>query len=173
MDKHEQDSLRIRPMICADIAHIHEIELQSFSLPWSPASFVQELTQNPLATYVVMDDVLRNKVVGYAGMWRIYEEAHITNIAVRETYRGQKCGYRLLEALFWQAYQGGARHMTLEVRPSNAVARKLYGKFGFYEAGVRRRYYTDNGEDALILWCDRVAEIACGDKGGAHGCVTE
>ncbi len=93
-------------------------------------------------------------IVGYAGIWVMTDEAHITTIASHPDVRGMGVGELLLVALIHRAIEIGARWMTLEVRASNAVAQNLYRKYTFKEMGVRRRYYSDNGEDALVMWTD-------------------
>jgi ribosomal-protein-alanine N-acetyltransferase len=93
-------------------------------------------------------------IVGYAGIWVMTDEAHVTTIASHPSVRGQGVGELLLLALIHRAMEVGARWMTLEVRASNAVAQNLYRKYTFKEMGVRRRYYSDNGEDALVMWTD-------------------
>ena len=93
-------------------------------------------------------------IVGYAGIWVMTDEAHITTIASHPDVRGQGVGELLLVALIHRAIEIGARWMTLEVRASNSVAQNLYRKYTFKEMGVRRRYYSDNGEDALVMWTD-------------------
>jgi len=92
-----------------------------------------------------------DQLVGYAGMWLMLDEAHITTIGVRRIARGYGLGELLLQSLIEQAGEMGAQRVTLEVRVSNLVAQNLYRKYGFAEEGVRRRYYSDNGEDALIM----------------------
>jgi [ribosomal protein S18]-alanine N-acetyltransferase len=87
-------------------------------------------------------------------MWLIMDEAHITNIAVRNIYRGKKLGKRLLEELMRTASYLGAVKMTLEVRASNYIAQSLYTKLGFEPGGIRKGYYTDNREDAIIMWAE-------------------
>jgi len=93
-------------------------------------------------------------IVGYAGIWVMTDEAHITTIASHPEVRGMGVGEFLLVALIHRGIEIGARWMTLEVRASNAVAQNLYRKYTFKEMGVRRRYYSDNGEDALVMWTD-------------------
>ena len=100
-----------------------------------------------------LEDELRS-IVGYAGIWVMTDEAHITTIASHPDVRGRGIGEFLLVALIHRAIEIGARWMTLEVRASNAVAQNLYRKYTFKEMGVRRRYYSDNGEDALVMWTD-------------------
>ena len=95
-------------------------------------------------------------IVGYAGLWLMTDEAHITTIAVDPEYQGYGIGELLLLGLMDRAKQVGARWLTLEVRVSNQIAQALYHKYTFKEMGVRRRYYSDNGEDALVMWTDPI-----------------
>lgn len=94
------------------------------------------------------------RVVGYAGLWLMVDESHVTSIAVAPAYRGLGVGELLFLALIDISQEISAQYMTLEVRVSNTLAQNLYRKYGFKEAGVRRRYYSDNNEDALIMWSD-------------------
>nr|WP_079914609.1 MULTISPECIES: ribosomal protein S18-alanine N-acetyltransferase [unclassified Paenibacillus] len=135
-----------------DIPAICEIEQEAFTTPWTAGAFQNELTNNQFARYMVME--CDGEIAGYGGMWLIMEEAHVTNVAVRKKYRGQKLGERLMRELQKTASFFGAVRMTLEVRPSNQVAINLYEKLGFYSVGLRRGYYTDNREDAMIMWAD-------------------
>lgn len=146
-----------RGMQASDIATICEIEKECFATPWTAGAFHNELTNNHFAHYMVME--CDGIIAGYAGMWIIMDEAHITNIAVRASYRGRKLGERLLSELQRTAVFLGAKRMTLEVRVSNYVAQNLYEKKGFRAAGVRKGYYTDNHEDALIMWADIDAQL--------------
>ncbi|MGH2549666.1 MAG: ribosomal protein S18-alanine N-acetyltransferase, partial [Thermomicrobiales bacterium] len=91
-------------------------------------------------------------IAGFAGMWVMYEEAHVTTIGTDPTYRGRGLGELMLVALFDEAIRRGASMLTLEVRVSNDVAQRLYEKYGMSSQGIRARYYTDNGEDAYIMW---------------------
>jgi [ribosomal protein S18]-alanine N-acetyltransferase len=100
-----------------------------------------------------LEEELRS-IVGYAGIWVMTDEAHVTTIASHPDVRGQGVGELLLVALIHRGIEVGARWMTLEVRASNTVAQNLYHKYTFKEMGVRRRYYSDNGEDALVMWTD-------------------
>lgn len=143
---------RLVEMKLDHIPGVLEIEQVAFPTPWSSQAFTYEITQNNFAHYVVaLND---EKVIGYAGMWMVLDEAHITNIAVHPNYRGKKLGFALMVEIMRQAVLRGAVRMTLEVRPSNAVARELYKKLGFKEKGLRKRYYTDTNEDAIIMWVD-------------------
>ena len=139
-----------RRMTAADIDQVYAIELKSFTIPWTKDAFYHEMQHNENALYLVAE--LAGRVVGYCGMWLILDEAHITNIAILPEARGRKLGEGLMRAAIAAARAQGARHMTLEVRVSNTVAQTLYRKLGFIEGGVRKRYYTDNYEDALVMW---------------------
>lgn len=103
-------------------------------------------------------------IVGYGGVWLSVDEGHITTIAVAPAYRGRGIGELLLNGLIDQALDMHAHMLTLEVRVSNIVAQQLYLKYGFRPAGTRPRYYTDNGEDALIMWTDPIRSPAYQEK---------
>lgn len=140
------------------IPAVLEIEQASFPTPWSQQAFSYELQCNNLACYVV---ALHNgKVIGYGGLWLVLDEAHVTNIAIHPAYRGKRLGEKLLFELIRRTLLAGATKMTLEVRPSNYVARKLYTKMGFVERGLRKKYYSDNNEDAIVMWLDALPEPA-------------
>ncbi|ABO51390.1 [SSU ribosomal protein S18P]-alanine acetyltransferase [Desulforamulus reducens MI-1] len=139
-------------MTVEHIPGVLQIEQVSFPTPWSQQSFTYEITQNNFAVYLVA--IQQEKVIAYAGMWLVLDEAHITNIAVHPDYRGKKIGKALLLEMMRQAVLRGAMRMTLEVRPSNYTARQLYEKVGFKEKGLRKKYYTDTNEDAIIMWVD-------------------
>jgi ribosomal-protein-alanine N-acetyltransferase len=95
-------------------------------------------------------------IVGYGGLWLMVDEAHVTSVAVRPEFRGKGLGQLLMLVLFDIALQRDARWVTLEVRLSNTGAQNLYKKLGFHEAGIRPRYYTDNNEDAVIMWSEEL-----------------
>lgn len=137
-------------MTLQDLDRIVEIEQLSFTLPWSRSSFYQELTNNPYARYIVMEH--DGQIIGYCGMWLVIDEAHITNIAVLPQFRSKKLGEALMRQAMTLAREEGAQTMTLEVRVSNTVAQSLYRKLGFLNGGIRKRYYSDNQEDALVMW---------------------
>jgi ribosomal-protein-alanine N-acetyltransferase len=99
-------------------------------------------------------------IVGYGGLWMMVDEAHVTSVAVRRDFRGRGLGELLMLTLFEVGIRLGARWLTLEVRVSNHVARRLYLKLGFREAGIRPRYYTDNNEDAVIMWSEDLRSAA-------------
>ncbi|SET98506.1 ribosomal protein S18-alanine N-acetyltransferase [Paenibacillus sp. NFR01] len=150
--KEQESRLIFRPMKLQDIPEVMEIEHEAFTMPWTAEAFRNELTHNHFAKYMVME--LDGRIIGYAGMWAIVDEAHVTNIALLQMFRGRKWGERLMDELMKTAVQVGMKSITLEVRVSNEVAQNLYRKKGFRPAGTRRGYYSDNREDALIMWAD-------------------
>jgi len=140
-----------------DIPQVTEIDREAFPTLWPPANYQRELT-NGLAHYIVACDdeesvkePARQSIIGFAGLWMLVDEAHITNIAVREKYRRQGIGETLLITIIDLAIELEAHLITLEVRASNTDAQKLYAKYGFVRVGVRRGYYTDNREDAVLM----------------------
>ncbi len=152
----------IEDMTLDDVAGVQEVERASFPVPWPANAFRHELTQNRNARYIVArDDEL---IVGYAGLWLMVDEAHITTFAVLPEWRRRRIGERMLQRLFDVAEEMGAEWLTLEVRVSNLPAQLLYEKYGFRRAGVRRRYYSDNNEDALIMWTDRIRDRAVRER---------
>jgi [ribosomal protein S18]-alanine N-acetyltransferase len=130
------------------------IERQVYPRPWSPSLFVAEMSETSNRTYLVAR--MGRDVVGYAGMICYGDEAHITTIAVDPEHQRKRIGTRLLYELIRSAVDLGARAVSLEVRMSNWGAQRLYGRFGFRPVGVRRGYYQETGEDALIMWVDDV-----------------
>ncbi|MCL2874535.1 MAG: ribosomal protein S18-alanine N-acetyltransferase [Defluviitaleaceae bacterium] len=145
-------NIRTEPMTISHLEDVYEIEMSSFSIPWDRDDFVKELNENDKAIYVVafFDD----KVVGYGGMWHIVNEGHITNIAVLEQYRKNKIGTAILSRMIQIADEKEMIGITLEVRVGNESAMKLYSKFGFKAEGLRKNYYADTKEDAVIMWKD-------------------
>lgn len=137
------------PMTESDIEGIAKLEKLSFALPWTESMLWDEL-ENPMADYTVMK--IDEKLAGYGGMWYILEEGHITNIAVSPDFRKAGFGKKLLDEMIRKGEAKRISSFTLEVRRGNADAIKLYKKAGFIEAGVRKGYYTDNNEDAIIMW---------------------
>jgi ribosomal-protein-alanine N-acetyltransferase len=141
--------VRVDRMGVDDIPAVHAIESASFPTPWPPYAFRQEIEANGMAHYLVVR--AGGRIVAYGGTWLMVDEAHITTFAVLPLYRRRGIGGRLLSELMELAVDLGAAVATLEVRLSNDAARKLYGDFGFRPVGVRPRYYSDDGEDALIM----------------------
>ena len=132
-----------------DVPAVHRIEQLSFTTPWPAHAFEQELRGNRLARYVVAR--AGDAVVGFAGVWLMVDDAHVTTFGVHPDWRRQGIGRQLLLNLVELSLALGARRMTLEVRVGNTAAQALYRAFGFEIAGRRPRYYSDDGEDALVM----------------------
>lgn len=134
------------------LEQVFEIEWASYSTTWSRRIFSSEI-KNSFAHYIVA--IMNERVAGYGGMWIVLEEAQVTNVAVHPDYRMNNIGKMLMLELIRRAALFGVFKMTLEVRPSNLIARHLYTTLGFIEKGLRKKYYSDNNEDAIIMWkCD-------------------
>ncbi len=157
MDRENPSEVVLRQMTLEDVDRVLAIEKASFTTPWSRGAFINEVTENKLAYYTVAE--LGDVIVGYAGVWLIVDEGHITNIAVDPKYRGRKLGRKILEKLLGELKNRGILRATLEVRASNTVAIHLYESYDFIILGRRPGYYTDNGEDALIMWKDLTKKI--------------
>ncbi|WP_253287335.1 ribosomal protein S18-alanine N-acetyltransferase [Clostridium bornimense] len=128
---------------------IYEIETLSFSLPWSKDSLIKEI-DNKNAHYCV--GILNGEVIGYIGLWEIIDEGHITNIAIHPKFRGHGFGKILLSEAINYCKNNNFFGITLEVRVSNTVAINLYESLGFVNCGIRKKFYTDNNEDGIIMW---------------------
>lgn len=143
-----------RPMQRSDVDRVAELERICFRTPWSKAALAGEL-KNDIAHYLVGE--AEGRVIAYAGMWVMFDEAHITNVAVDPEFRRLGIGKRLMLCMMRSAKLFGATLMTLEVRESNHSAQALYALLDFKNEGRRKRYYTDTGEDAFILWNQDIA----------------
>ncbi|MEA4927966.1 MAG: ribosomal protein S18-alanine N-acetyltransferase [Candidatus Limiplasma sp.] len=150
--------MNIRRMTVDDVDAVYAIEAATFVMPWSRQSFMEEMTRNACARYLVAEEA-DGCILAYGGAWMICEEAHVTNVAVEAAHRGQGIGRALMQALMQYASNLGAQYLTLEVRRSNQRAQGLYRSLGFVELGVRKHYYEDNGEDALLMVCDRLPPV--------------
>ena len=155
-------ALRVEPMTLEDLPAVHAIERASFAVPWPDDAYRNEIRTNRLASYVVAR--LGDEVVGFAGIWVMVDEAHVTTFAVDPRWRRRGVGERMLLALLDLSVERHAREATLEVRLSNLPARKLYEKHGFRPVGIRPRYYSDNGEDALIMTTEPLAAPAMQER---------
>lgn len=140
----------IRNMELGDVHHVLEVERASFPTPWTTDIFYHELTDNLHAHYYVVE--WEKGIIGYAGMWVVIDEAQITNIAILPDFRGKKIGEKLFQHMLLTAVSFGTERLSLEVRESNIVAQKMYQKFGLVPGGIRKNYYTDNQEDAIVMW---------------------
>lgn len=142
-------NVQIRIMDENDAVEVAKISKLSFSSPWSTESYIQEI-KNPVALYLVA--VINDDIVGFIGTWNVLDESHITNVAVHPNFRKQKIGSLLLENLINTCEkQHNTSSFDLEVRASNIPAQRLYSKFNFKNNGIRKGYYTDNREDAILM----------------------
>jgi len=135
----------------ADLEGVLAVEAESFSNPWTREMYTWEL-QNRSVCHIFLARTAECRVAGFCAFWLVFDEVHINNVALRPQFRAQGIGTALLQHVLAEARRLGARRATLEVRASNEGARRLYERLGFYVAGVRRHYYTEPVEDALILW---------------------
>jgi ribosomal-protein-alanine N-acetyltransferase len=154
--------LEIEPMGLPDLDAVREIERRSFSTPWPAHAYPAEIETNRLAHYRVAR--LDGRIVAFAGIWLMLDEAHVTTFAVDPEFRRRSIGERLLLAMLDVAIDKGAREATLEVRLSNIAARRLYEKYGFRPVGLRPRYYSDDNEDALIMTTEPLGEPAMRER---------
>jgi ribosomal-protein-alanine N-acetyltransferase len=128
-----------------------------FPTPWSEISYRSEIGNNA-AYYLVAR--LAGRLIGFGGAWLIMDEAHVTTLGVDPAFRGQRIGERILAAILAEAQQRGVRRASLEVREGNTAAVRLYEKYGFAPVARRRGYYTDNGEDAIVMWIEDMARAS-------------
>jgi ribosomal-protein-alanine N-acetyltransferase len=165
-------TVHLVPMRRRHLRAVLKIEAQVYPRPWSLPLFMSELNLRTSRAYYVAR--VEGSVVGYAGLMIIGEDAHVTTIAVDPAWHRHKIGSRLLLTLAREATELGAKHLTLEVRVSNTGAQAMYRKFGFQPAGIRRNYYVETNEDALVMWAedldsdayvDRLAGIEAGIPG--------
>jgi ribosomal-protein-alanine N-acetyltransferase len=147
--------LEVEPMTEGDLDEVMQIERVSFRAPWSPGMFRQDFVF-PLARCLAAKfaEAGTKRLAGYILCWFVADEVHVTNIAVREDLRKQGVATRLLEEALYQARRDRMRYCTLEVRVSNEAAKGFYRKLGFEAKGIRPKYYSDNNEDAMIMWLE-------------------
>lgn len=141
--------INIVPMELCHIDSVLKISEESFPISWSKESYVNEV-KNPLAYYLVA--ILNNEVVGFVGAWIVVGEANITNIAVSKDFRRQGIANLLMDSILKLCKENNTTDINLEVRSSNIKAQNLYKKFGFIQEGIRKKYYEDNKEDAILMW---------------------
>ena len=152
----------IRKMYLSDVDEVYDMDAKCFGEKhWSREIFVKELS-NPNALYYVAEEknskAIKKKLLGFIGVWMILDEMHIMTLGTEPEYRGKKIAENLLLASLDSCLRSGVRTVTLEVRLSNIAAQKLYEKYGFQHQGVRKNYYSDDGESALILWTENIQE---------------
>jgi ribosomal-protein-alanine N-acetyltransferase len=149
--KINNQEILIREMTLEDSRQVFELDQICFTEAWSLESFEYEMSENKFARYYV-SETEDQKIVGYCGIWHILDEGHITNVAVMPEFRGKGLAQEIVSILIDKSLKVGIKTFTLEVRKSNQSAINLYKKFGFLEAGIRKGYYSDNNEDAIIMW---------------------
>jgi ribosomal-protein-alanine N-acetyltransferase len=154
VEQAESPDIEISRMRRRHLRGIMAIERQVYPRPWSPSLFVSEMTTGRNRAYLVA--LGGRSVIGYAGLISYGDEAHVTTIAVDPEYQRLKIGTRLLYELVQESLDLGARAVSLEVRVTNWGAQRLYGRFGFRPVGVRRNYYQETNEDALVMWTDDI-----------------
>lgn len=148
-------SVKIERMQTADIEQVIAIEEEAYgNHHWSRESFFNELSNQLAKYYSAFNE--QGALIGYAGSWEIVEEAHITNIAVSKKYRRHHVGEALLTRIIDECKKSMVKYITLEVRVGNTAAISLYEKYGFHSLGMRKGYYQDNNEDALIMWTENL-----------------
>jgi [ribosomal protein S18]-alanine N-acetyltransferase len=143
-------TLAIGPMRNDDIPRVLHVESLCFSTPWPRNAFHNELNDNKLAHYFV--GRFEDEIIAYGGLWVVLEDAHITTVAVVPEQQRKRFGEQMLVRLIEESIARGARWITLEVRESNEAAQNLYKKYGFTVVSTRRGYYSDNDENALVMW---------------------
>jgi len=169
-----RQQLALELMREADVNTVQEIEREIFATPWPRNAYYRELASRASAHYVVLRQEgpvdrpagpphaahrgadFDPTIIGYGGMWRMYDEAHVTTIGVRRDLQHRGYGRIIFAGLVQAAYDMGAKWVTLEVRTTNDNAMKMYEAFGFKVIGRRKGYYTDNGEDAIVMWSDSI-----------------
>ncbi len=151
--------IEFRKLKLRDLNSIEDIERTSYPTPWSRSMFAGELAK-PSSICLGAIDTERNELVGYLIISRYVDAWHVMNVAIADSYRRRGIATGLMERLFEDTARDGRRGYTLEVRVSNEAAIQMYEKLGFKSRGIRRGYYTDNREDALIMWKDPAREQA-------------
>jgi ribosomal-protein-alanine N-acetyltransferase len=155
----------------ADLGTVLDIEYVSFANPWPRDIFLDELRGSDVAHLFVariIEGEQQGRVVGYACTWVVADEMHITSFAVHPGFRRQHVGFQLMRGVLAHALELGCRQAVLEVRASNRAAQRLYGHFGFAPVALRKRYYTDNHEDAIVMFLEDIASQLQRCSGSAH-----
>ncbi|MGH2690221.1 MAG: ribosomal protein S18-alanine N-acetyltransferase [Actinomycetota bacterium] len=146
--------VELTPMRRRHVRQVLRIEGQVYPRPWSMTLFLQEIARRTDRVYLVAR--AGGQVIAYGGLMTTGPEAHITTIAVDPAHQGSRVGTRIMVALMEAAMDRGAKSVSLEVRMSNHVAQRMYRRFGFQAVGIRRGYYVETGEDALVMWADAI-----------------
>jgi [ribosomal protein S18]-alanine N-acetyltransferase len=161
-DQRSPLAIDLQPMRRRHVPQVLDIERRVYPRPWTMTLFLSEIVQRSTRFYIVAR--VRRRVVGYAGLMVFGDEAHVTNIAVDPDVHRRKVAARLLFALITEARRRGATACTLEVRVANHAAQGLYHQFGFAPVGIRKNYYAETGEDALIMWAEGLQTPAYAER---------
>lgn len=156
--EHPPLAVQITPMRRRHLRTVLRIETEVYPRPWTMNLFISELAMRSSRSYYVAK--VGPTVVGYSGLMLVAEDAHVTTIAVDPAWHRHHIGTRLLANIARDARERGAKHLTLEVRVNNEAAQNMYRTFGFRPAGIRKGYYVETNEDALIMWADDIDEPA-------------
>ncbi len=158
----EDLAVQVVPMRRRHLRSVLHIEAQVYPRPWTLGLFLSELNLHAARSYFVVR--AQGRVVGYGGLMFSLEDAHITTLAVDPQWQRRKLGQRLLVVLAREAVRRGSKNLTLEVRVSNAAAQSLYRRFGLAPAGIRKGYYVESGEDAIVMWAHDIDDQAYADR---------
>lgn len=158
----DSTDVELVPMRRRHVRQVIRIESQVYPRPWSAALFLQEIARRGDRFYVVAK--VESTVVGYGGLMSSGPEAHITTIAVDPAFHGRHIGMKIMLCLVDAAIERGGRTVSLEVRKTNTLAQRMYEQFGFQPVGVRRGYYVETGEDAIVMWVDQIDTLAYAER---------
>jgi [ribosomal protein S18]-alanine N-acetyltransferase len=159
MDGIDFSQYRLYPLGLDDLDQLMAIELYSFPTPWKRSMYEQDLLGNNHSRFYCIKRWPEGELAAYIGTWFIYEEAHVGTIATKREFRGQRLAEQLLAYTALHALNERMEYIVLEVRASNQSAIRLYTRLGFEQVGLRRGYYTDTGEDALLMTCVKLPEL--------------
>jgi ribosomal-protein-alanine N-acetyltransferase len=157
-ERSHDERIVLSSMQVRDVPEVMNLEKRCYSLPWSANAYLTEIA-NPNAYYVTAKPA-NGILIGYGGVWVVMDEMHITTLAVEPAMRGRRIGERMLIRLLQEGMKRGAARATLEVRQHNTIAHKLYLKYEFKDVAIRKAYYSDNGENAVIMWAEDVTSLA-------------
>lgn len=155
-------AVQVVPMRRRHLRSVLQIESQVYPRPWTLGLFLSELNMHAARSYFVAR--VEGRVVGYGGLMLSLEDAHVTTLAVDPQWQRHKLGQRLMVVLAREAVRRGATNLTLEVRVSNEPAKALYRRFGLAPAGIRKGYYLESGEDAIVMWAHDIDDEAYSDR---------
>jgi [ribosomal protein S18]-alanine N-acetyltransferase len=159
VDGIDYSRLRIHPLGLTDLDQLMAIEVYSFPTPWKRSMYEHDLLSNNFSRFYCVKRWPENELTAYIGSWFIYNEAHIGTIATKREHRGLRLAEQLIAYTAFQALNERMEYIVLEVRASNQSAIRLYTRLWFEQVGLRRGYYTDTGEDALLMTCTKLAEL--------------